>query len=136
MEGENDKGMVALREWLKPHWGFILELLIREVERSVGKSHGKDSAFAKEVRMKRENLTKSAVRQFGREIVMTELDEFRNRRKLRRIADEGVKWWRSWLEKARKGTPANWEQSDDADDANDAAYSYLEDMDDYQWKQR
>ena len=131
LETGGNSSFKKLREWLAPNWLVIGVGLFMEVEANMANSHGLESAFANDVRGERK-IMETEMRSTGTEFKAANADIVREWTKLRKMADEGIEWWR---EENRKGwalQDPHWQRN--AQDPEDAAQSYMEDMHDYQWK--
>ena len=131
LETEGNSSLKKLRGWLAPDWLVVGVGLFTEVEANMGKSHGLQSAFANDVRDERK-IMETEMGSAGTEFKAANVDIVREWTKLRRMADEGIEWWRDEGRKARTLRDPHWQMN--AEDPEDAAHSYMEDMHDYQWK--
>lgn len=95
---EGDEAVKALEEKWGLDWAVVVFGLLREVEGSVGGSHGVESRFAATVRMEGERFrVDTRARWENRGPGMGEVESEWG--KLGGVADEGVRWW----EKREKG---------------------------------
>jgi len=89
---EGDEGVKALEEKWGLDWAVVIWGLLREVEGSVGGSHGIESRFAARVRREGERFrVDTRVRWEDQGPGMGEVESEWG--KLRGVAGEGVRWW-------------------------------------------
>ncbi|MCJ1397373.1 hypothetical protein MMC11_000566 [Xylographa trunciseda] len=90
---EGDEGVRALERKWGLEWGVVVWGLLKEVEGSVGGSHGAESRFAAEVRREGERFRVDARGGPYGEKGPGRKDVEREWGKLRKVADEGLAWW-------------------------------------------